>query len=166
MGTGNDDRAGTGPAEENQNAEKRPGAGSGEPPCSHSTPGAGEGTGQEGKEKRSVGADDRGSSRTPGAVRKPVQSVERVTALRGQAIAKTTATLKKNRRTTQHELLANADIPYAELEKVLSRVFCAMVERQDRASEALLLRINDLQYRMDDAECALRERKGTGRSTV
>lgn len=88
---------------------------------------------------------------------KALVRVERVTALRGQAIAKPPAILKKQRRNAEHELLADSDIPYEEFEKALSRVLCSLVERQDRASEALLLRLNDLQYRMDDAEYELRE---------
>ncbi len=93
----------------------------------------------------------------------PVQhAVERVTALRGQAIAKPPAVLKTRRKTGEQDLLADSDIPYEELEKALRGVLCSLVERQDRAHEALLLRINDLQYRMDDAEYDLRELGGTG----
>ena len=92
--------------------------------------------------------------------------VERVTALRGQAIARPPVALKKRRgMDADHEFLHDSEIPYGELEKVLARVFCALVDRQDRANQVLLLRLNDLEYRMDDLEGSMRELENTIRKT-
>jgi len=89
---------------------------------------------------------------------KDPKPVERVTALRGQAIIHPKVPLKKRRgRDPDHEFLADAEIPYGEMERVFARVFCALVDRQDRANQALLLRLNDLEYRVDDLESSMRE---------
>ena len=84
--------------------------------------------------------------------------MERVTALRGQAIAHPSVSLKKRRGTDpDHGFLEDSEIPFDEMEKALARVFCSVVDRQDRAAQALLLRLNDLEYRVDDLEGSLRE---------
>jgi len=89
---------------------------------------------------------------------KEPKPVERVTALRGQAIARPPVALKKRRGSDpDHMFLGDSEIPYGELEKALARVFCALVDRQDRAAEALLLRLNDLEYRVDDLEESMRD---------
>ena len=90
--------------------------------------------------------------------RKEPRPVERVTALRGQAIAHPTVSLKKRRGPdANHGFLEDSEIPYGELEKALARVFCSLVDRQDRTAQALLLRLNDLEYRMDDLEGSMRD---------
>lgn len=89
---------------------------------------------------------------------KKPEPVERLTALRGQAIAHPPVCLKKRRSPDKdHEFLEDSDIPYREMEKILARVFCAVIDRQDRAAEALLLRLNDLEYRVDDLEAGMRD---------
>jgi hypothetical protein len=89
---------------------------------------------------------------------KDPKPVERVTALRGQAIARPPVSLKKRRGPdADHEFLRDSEIPYGEMEKALARVFCALVDRQNRANQALLLRLNDLEYRMDDLEGSMRD---------
>jgi hypothetical protein len=89
---------------------------------------------------------------------KAPKPLERVTALRGQAIARPPVSLKKRRGSDPvHVFLEDSEIPYREMEKVLARVFCALVDRQDRAAQALLLRLNDLEYRVDDLEESMRD---------
>ena len=93
---------------------------------------------------------------------KEPKPVERVTALRGQAIAHPPVALKKRRGSDpDHEFLRDSEIPYGELEKATTRVFCALVDRQDRTAEALLLRLNDLEYQVDDLEGSMRDMEKT-----
>ncbi|MDD4137075.1 MAG: hypothetical protein PHT99_04160 [Methanoregula sp.] len=101
-------------------------------------------------------ATDKPAVTSPGKPCKTPRLAERVTALRGQAIAQPRLTPKVRRKIAEHELLHDSDIPYEVFEKALRGMVCAQIERQDRANEALLLRINDLQYRMDDLEHELR----------
>ena len=97
-------------------------------------------------------------------IQKEPKPVERVTALRGQAIAHPPVSLKKRRGPDpDHEFLEDSEIPYGEMEKMLARVFCALVDRQDRAAQALLLRFNDLEYRVDDLENSMRDMKKANR---
>ena len=87
---------------------------------------------------RSRGTDDR----TPGPGDRPG---EKVTAV-GQS-------------RTERDLLAyDSDVPYAAVEDANRRLVCALIERQDRVTEKLLLMINDLEYRVDDLELS----PGTG----
>jgi len=99
-------------------------------------------------------------------LKKP-KPMERVTALRGQAIAHPPAALKKRQGSDpDHGFLEDSEIPYGEMEKALARVFCSLVDRQDRAAQALLLRLNDLEYRMDDLESSVRDMKKADRKAV
>jgi hypothetical protein len=99
--------------------------------------------------------------------RKEPKPVERVTALRGQAIAHPPVSLKKRRGLdADHVFLEDSEIPCEEMEKALARVFCSLVDRQDRAAQALLLRLNDLEYRMDDLESSVRDMKEADRKAV
>lgn len=91
---------------------------------------------------------------------KSPRPAERVTALRGQAIAPPRLTPAVRRKIAERELLNDSDIPYEEFEKALRGIICSFIERQDRAGEALLLHLNDLQYRMDDLEDDVRELNG------
>ncbi len=92
--------------------------------------------------------------------------VERVTALRSQAIARPPVSLKKRRGIdADHGFLDDAGIPYGEMAKAVARVFCSLVDRQDRAAQALLLRLNDLEYRVDDLEGSMGELETTIRKT-
>ncbi len=84
--------------------------------------------------------------------------VERVTALRGQAIARPRVRLKKRRGLDADQaFLKESEIPYGVMESALARVFSSLVDRQDRTAEGLLLRLNDLQYRVDDLEAGMRD---------
>ena len=98
---------------------------------------------------------------------KEPKPVERVTALRGQAIAHPPVSFRKRRGLdADHGFLEDSEIPYEEMEKALARVVCALVDRQDRAAEALLLRLNDLEYRVDDLESSVRDMKKADRKAV
>jgi hypothetical protein len=100
-------------------------------------------------------------------IQKEPKPVERVTALRGQAIAHPPVSLKKRRGLdADHVFLEDSEIPCEEMEKALARVFCSLVDRQDRAAQALLLRLNDLEYRMDDLESSVRDMKEADRKAV
>jgi len=89
----------------------------------------------------------------PSAEPKAPRLVERVTALRGQAIDRGTRPSRLDRRRTGRELLEHdSDIPYVAAEKAQRDLVCSLIERQDRVTEKLLLMINDLQYRTDDLE--------------
>jgi len=84
--------------------------------------------------------------------------VERRTGLRGQSIGAAPNGKRPGGARAEKELLAyDSDVPYAPVEKALRTLVCALTGRQDRVTEALLLRINDLQYRLDDHECAVEE---------
>lgn len=95
---------------------------------------------------------------------KEPKPVERVTALRGQAIAQPPVALKKRRGLdADHEFLGDSEIPYGEMETALARVFCSLVDRQDRTAQVLLLRLNDLEYRVDDLEGSMGDLEKTSR---
>ena len=94
--------------------------------------------------------------------------VERVTALRGQAIDHGQRPKRSVRSGIRQELLAyDSDIPYTAAEKAQRDLVCSLIERQDRVTEKLLLMINDLQYRTDDLELAVEAvlRRKTGISS-
>lgn len=96
--------------------------------------------------------------------RKEPKPVERVTALRGQAIVQPPVALKKRRGLdAEYEFLGDSEIPYGEMEMALARVFCSLVDRQDRSAQALLLRLNDLEYRVDDLEGSMADLEKTSR---
>lgn len=109
-------------------------------------------------DNKSAGVQDK--HETGRGLPKAPRPAERVTALRGQAIAPPRLTPAVCRKIAERELLSDSDIPYEEFEKALRGIICSFIERQDRAGEALLLRLNDLQYRMDDLEYDVRELNG------
>jgi hypothetical protein len=93
--------------------------------------------------------------------------VDRVTALRGQAVSSRQKPRHVIRRSTERDLLSrDSDIPYEMLEKASRNLVCSLIERQDRSAEALLLLINDLQYRIDDLECDGRVLAGARKGSV
>jgi len=47
------------------------------------------------------------------------------------------------------------EIPYIKTEKAVRDLVCSLMERQDRMNEEILLRVIDLQYRMDDVEASV-----------
>lgn len=51
--------------------------------------------------------------------------------------------------------LTESDLPYTELEEASRKIFRAIVERQDRLAESLLLKLNDIEYRLDTLEQAI-----------
>ena len=89
----------------------------------------------------------------PSAEPRAPRLVERVTALRGQAIDHGQRSKRSVRSGIKQEMLAyDSDIPYTAAEKAQRDLVCSLIERQDRVTEKLLLMINDLQYRTDDLE--------------
>lgn len=85
--------------------------------------------------------------------------VERVTALRGRGIAPVKKSRPSARSRTERDLLAyDSDVPYAAVEDANRQLVCALIERQDRVTEKLLLMINDLEYRVDDLELTAKNR--------
>ena len=83
------------------------------------------------------------------------RSVERTTALRGRGIAPQKKSRSSARSRTERDLLAyDSDVPYAAAEDANRHFVCALIERQDRVTEKLLLMINDLEYRVDNLELA------------
>lgn len=83
-------------------------------------------------------------------------AVERRTGLRGQHIGRAPVARGSLRRQTL-ALLNERDpeIPYVKFETALRGLVCSFMERQDRMNEELLLRMIDLQYRMEDIEADL-----------
>jgi hypothetical protein len=132
------------------------------------------GTGQENKElkwmkrlERKASAQAEGTAGrqeikagAPIAEHRAPRLVERVTALRGQAIDHGQRPKRSVRSGIKRELLEHdSDVPYAAAEKAQRDLVCSLIERQDRVTEKLLLMINDLQYRTDDLELAVLRRK-------
>ena len=57
------------------------------------------------------------------------------------------------RRCTLYDLHGiDAEIPYVKTERAIRDLVCSLMERQDRMNEEIFLRINDLQYRLDDID--------------
>jgi hypothetical protein len=79
--------------------------------------------------------------------------VERVTALRGQSIARPQEPKSVRRRQTRSELNGNdPEIPYVKFEAAIRDLVCSLMERQDRMNEEIFYKINDLAYRVEDIE--------------
>ena len=79
--------------------------------------------------------------------------VERVTALRGQGVARQLEPKSIHRRRTQSDIYSrDAEIPYVKFETAIRDVVCSLMERQDRMNEEIFCRINDLVYRVEDLE--------------
>ena len=91
--------------------------------------------------------------------------VERRTGLRGQGIAPAWISPRTIRKNTEDELKERVvEFPYDKAEQALRDLVCSLMERQDRMNEEILLRVIDLQYRMDDLEAdlpALKRKKNT-----
>lgn len=78
---------------------------------------------------------------------------ERVTAVRGQSIARPPEPKSVRRRRTQMDISAkDAEIPYVKFEILFRDLVCSLMERQDRMNEEIFYRINDLRYRLEDLE--------------
>jgi hypothetical protein len=79
--------------------------------------------------------------------------VERVTALRGQSIARPQEPKSGRRRQTRSDIYSrDAEIPYVKFEAATRDLVCSLMERQDRMNEEIFCRINDLEYRVRDLE--------------
>jgi hypothetical protein len=79
--------------------------------------------------------------------------VERVTALRGQSIARPPEPKSVRRRRTQMDIYGkDPEIPYVKFEIVVRDLVCSLMERQDRMNEEIFYKINDLTYRLEDLE--------------
>jgi hypothetical protein len=79
--------------------------------------------------------------------------VERMTGLRGLNIGKRRVAPSTIRARTESDLRqSDAEIPYLKTEKALRDLVCSLMERQDRMNEAIFLKLNDLEYRVDDNE--------------
>lgn len=83
---------------------------------------------------------------------RPARGVDRVTALRGPELPAPRMTEKVRKRLAERLFIQDSDLPYAELEESLRKMFLAVVERQDRLAEGLLIKLNDVEYRLDDLE--------------
>jgi hypothetical protein len=108
-----------------------------------------------------------GNSSGSGAEQEPgPYLVERRTGLRGQGIAPGRVPahmIRKNTEDALHE--KNPEIPYVKTERALRDLVCSLMERQDRMNEEILLRVIDLQYRLDDLEdrtTSSRRKKASG----
>ena len=79
--------------------------------------------------------------------------VVRRTGLRGLGIGAAPVPSRTIRKHTEEALNErDPEIPYVRFEDGLHELVCSLMERQDRMNEELLLRMIDLQYRMDDIE--------------
>jgi len=105
------------------------------------------------KDAAEEGSEECGS----GEEKKRVQvQAGRRTGLRGQAIGTGVPARRPGGVRAEKELLAyDSDVPYAAFERANRALFGALIDRQDRITEELLLRINDMQYRQDDLELEL-----------
>ncbi|MCK9591665.1 MAG: hypothetical protein M0Q91_06625 [Methanoregula sp.] len=101
-----------------------------------------------------------GKGRTPKRTTTVPRLVERVTALRGQSIARSQEPKSSLRRRTQMDIYGReAEIPYVKFEAATRDLVCSLMERQDRMNEEIFCKINDLEYRIEDIE---QDRTGAG----
>ena len=125
-------------------------------------PGA-EGAGQETKEPARDGEQTPGE---PGNDTKPApRLVERKTELRGLGIGARREPQTTTRRRTERDLAGpNPEVPCRKTEKAIRDLVASLMERQDRMNEEIFLKINDLGYRLNDAEEDIVDLKKQGRS--
>lgn len=101
-----------------------------------------------------------GKARTPKCTPPAPLLVERVTALRGQSIARRQEPKSVRRRQTRSDLNTHdPEIPYVKYEAATRDLICSLMERQDRMNEEIFFKINDLEYRVGDIE---QDRAGEG----
>ncbi|GAB6287002.1 MAG: hypothetical protein STSR0009_32050 [Methanoregula sp.] len=83
----------------------------------------------------------------------PPRLVERATGLRGRSICSARVSKSTYRKRTERDLnFPDADVPYIKTEHAIRALVCSLMERQDRVTEAIFLKLNDLEYRVDDLE--------------
>jgi hypothetical protein len=98
-------------------------------------------------------SEDPGDIRTSKRTRTAPYLVDRVTALRGQGIARPPEPKSILRRQTQADIYAkDAEIPYVKFEAAARNLVCSLMERQDRMNEEIFNKMNDLGYRVEDLE--------------
>ncbi|MFA5348112.1 MAG: hypothetical protein WC294_08240 [Methanoregula sp.] len=96
---------------------------------------------------------DPGNIRTAKRTRTAPHLVNRVTALRGQGIARPPEPKSILRRQTQADIYTrDAEIPYVKFEAAARNLVCSLMERQDRMNEEIFNKLNDLGYRVEDLE--------------
>jgi len=96
---------------------------------------------------------DQGKSRTVKRSRTAPRLADRVTALRGQGIARPPEPKSIRRRQTQGDIYGkDAEIPYVKFEAAVRDLVCSLMERQDRMNEEIFNKLNDLGYRVRDLE--------------
>jgi len=79
--------------------------------------------------------------------------VERVTALRGQSIARSAEPKSTHRRRTQLDIYGkDPEIPYVKFEAAFRDLVCSLMEWQDRMNEEIFLKLNDLVYQVEDLQ--------------
>ncbi len=102
------------------------------------------------------------SIRTEGRRRTAPKLVERVTALRGQCIARPQEPKNIRHLHTRMGIFEkDAEIPYVKFEAAVRDLVCSLMERQDRMNEEIFYKINDLSYRIEDLE-QVRQEDGAG----
>ena len=108
------------------------------------------GSGEQGTGQNSM---DPGDARTTKRTRTAPPLVDRVTALRGQGIARPQEPKSILRRQTQADIYGrDAEIPYVKFEAAARDLVCSLMERQDRMNEEIFYKLNDLAYRVEDLE--------------
>ncbi|MCK9593654.1 MAG: hypothetical protein M0Q91_16755 [Methanoregula sp.] len=117
------------------------------------------GSGEQGTGQNSTNP---GDARTAKRIRTSPPLVERVTALRGQSIARLPEPKSTLRRQTQVDIYGrDAEVPYVKFEAAARDLVCSLMERQDRMNEEIFYKLNDLAYRVEDLE-ENRTREGSG----
>jgi hypothetical protein len=120
-----------------------------------------ESTGQETKEQTQAG-EQVPEELFPGPT---PRLVERKTELRGLGIGACREPQSTTRRRTERDLAGrDPEIPCIKTEKAIRDLVCSLMERQDRMNEEIFSKINDLGYRLDDAEEEIVDLKKRGRS--
>lgn len=98
-------------------------------------------------------SDNQPEPKTRDHTARPPVLVERKTGLRGRGIAQRFILKSTIRNHTDQDLWAkDPEIPWIKAERAIHDLVCSLLERQDRMNEEILLRVIDLEYRMDDLE--------------
>ena len=89
----------------------------------------------------------------------PPRLVERATGLRGSSVCSARDSKSTCRKRTERDLHSpDAEVPYIKTEHAIRDLVCSLMERQDRMNEAFFLKLNDLEYRVDDFELSKKSR--------
>jgi hypothetical protein len=90
-----------------------------------------------------------------GKPQKKSRLVQRTTALRGLSANPPRVSSRARRKSAEHDLLHDSGLPYETYGKELRKILCSIYERQDRLHDTLLLRLDDMEYRVDDLEAEI-----------